>query len=45
MAAFKVTRTEQFADALKGVMAHDGPALIHLMLDLRDVSPYSEDAR
>ena len=45
MAAFKVTRTEQFADALKGVMAHDGPALIHLMLDLRDVSPYSGDAR
>jgi acetolactate synthase-1/2/3 large subunit len=45
MAAFKVKRTEQFADALKGVMAHDGPALIHLMLDLRDVSPYSEDAR
>ena len=45
MAAFKVTHTEQFADALKGAMVHDGPALIHLMLDLRDVSPYSGDAR
>jgi hypothetical protein len=26
-------------------MAHDGPALIHLVLDLRDTSPYSGSAR
>lgn len=45
MAAFKVSRTEEFAGALKGAMAHDGPALIHLVLDLRDVSPYSGSAR
>lgn len=45
MAAFTVSETNAFADALKGAMAHDGPALIHLKLDLRDVSPYSGSAR
>jgi acetolactate synthase-1/2/3 large subunit len=45
MASFKVRRTEDFAGALRGAMAHDGPALIHLVLDLRDVSPYSGSAR
>ncbi|MEK9725029.1 MAG: thiamine pyrophosphate-dependent enzyme, partial [Rhodospirillaceae bacterium] len=45
MAAFTVSKTEEFADALKGAMDHDGPALIHLKLDLRDVSPYSGSAR
>ena len=41
MASFKVEKTEEFPDALAGAMAHDGPALIHLVLDSRDVSPFS----
>ncbi len=45
MAAFTVTKTDEFAGALKGAMDHDGPALIHLKLDLRDVSPYTGSAR
>jgi acetolactate synthase-1/2/3 large subunit len=45
MEAFTVTKTEEFAGALKGAMDYDGPALIHLKLDLRDVSPYSGSAR
>jgi len=45
MEAFTVRKTEEFAGALKGAMAYDGPALIHLLLDLRDVSPYSGSAR
>ena len=45
MAAFTVRRTADFADALRGAMAADGPALIHLLLDLRDVSPYAGNAR
>ena len=45
MEAFTVRKTAEFADALKGAMAHDGPALIHILLDLRDVSPYSGSAR
>jgi acetolactate synthase-1/2/3 large subunit len=45
MEAFTVEKTEQFADALRGAMDHDGPALIHIKLDLRDVSPYSGSAR
>ncbi len=45
MAGFTVRRTDEFAGALKSAMAHDGPALIHLVLDLRDVSPYAGSAR
>jgi acetolactate synthase-1/2/3 large subunit len=45
MAGYTVRKTEEFADTLKAAMAHDGPALIHLMLDLRDISPYSGSAR
>ena len=44
MASFKVAKTEEFPDALAGAMAHDGPALIHLVLDSRDVSPFSSSA-
>ena len=33
------------ASVLPSAMAHDGPALIHILLDLRDVSPYSGSAR
>ena len=45
MEAFTVTKTDEFAGALKGAMDHNGPALIHIKLDLRDVSPYSGSAR
>jgi acetolactate synthase-1/2/3 large subunit len=37
----RVENTEQFAPALSAVMADDGPSLIHILLDARDVSPYS----
>jgi acetolactate synthase I/II/III large subunit len=37
-AAWTVARTEEFAEALEGALAHDGPALIHLLTDPRDVS-------
>lgn len=45
MAAFSVSKTDEFADALKGAMAHDGPALIHIHNDLRDVTPFSKSVR
>ena len=45
MASFKVEKTDQFADALAGAMDHDGAAMIHLVLDSRDVSPYTGSAR
>jgi len=45
MAAFTVRATDEFDDALAAAMAHDGPALIHLILDIRDVSPYTGSAR
>ena len=43
--AHKVESTEQFPAALAAVMAHKGPAMIHVVLDIRDVSPYSGSAR
>lgn len=45
MEAYTVRTTAEFPIALRAAMAHDGPALIHLVLDLRDVSPYSGSAR
>ncbi len=45
MAAFTVDKTADFELALQGAMDHSGPALIHLKLDLRDVSPYAGSAR
>lgn len=41
MKAFRVSNTDAFAGALQGAMEHPGPALIHLLLDARDVSPYT----
>ncbi len=38
-ASFTVARDDQFADALAQARAIDGPALIHLKLDPRDISP------
>ena len=40
MAAFAVRATAEFPAALAGAIAEPGPALIHLHLDKRDVSPY-----
>ncbi len=40
LASFCVTKTDEFPAALEGALAVDGPALIHLKLDARDVSPY-----
>ena len=45
MASFKVTKTEEFPDALAGAIEHDGAAMIHLVLDSRDVSPFTGSAR
>lgn len=39
-AAWTVERTDQFAAALDGALAHDGPTLIHLKTDIRDISAY-----
>lgn len=38
-AAFTVEADAQFADALRAARAVDGPALIHLKLDPRDIAP------
>lgn len=43
MAAFPVHETADFEPALTAAMAVDGPALIHLHLDLRDISPYAPE--
>ena len=45
MASFTVDKTSDFEDALRSAMDHQSPALIHLKLDLRDVSPYAGSAR
>lgn len=45
MPSWKVTKTEEFAGALKEVLAVDGPAMLHVMLDLRDVSPFTGSAK
>ena len=39
-AAWTVTQTDQFAAALDDSLAHDGPTLIHLKTDIRDISAY-----
>jgi len=45
MASWTVRKTDEFADALDGMMRTDGPAMIHLLQDARDVSPYTGSAR
>ena len=45
MASFTVDKTSDFEHALRSAMDHQSPALIHLKLDLRDVSPYAGSAR
>jgi acetolactate synthase-1/2/3 large subunit len=41
-AAWTVERTEDFEAALKGALAHSGPALIHLLTDDRDIAPFDK---
>jgi acetolactate synthase-1/2/3 large subunit len=41
-AAWTVERSEDFAAALGGAMAHAGPALIHLITDDRDIAPFDK---
>lgn len=43
--SYAVKKTSEFAGAMDEAMAHPGPALIHLHLDLRDVSPFTGSAR
>jgi acetolactate synthase-1/2/3 large subunit len=45
MPAWKVRKTAEFAGALKELLATDGPGMMHLMLDIRDVSPFTGSAR
>jgi acetolactate synthase I/II/III large subunit len=40
MASFRVETSAEFGPALDGALATAGPALIHLKLDVRDVSPF-----
>ena len=40
-AAWRVERTDDFAAAFQEALAHDGPALIHLLTDRRDIAPFS----
>ncbi|MSP82565.1 MAG: thiamine pyrophosphate-binding protein [Alphaproteobacteria bacterium] len=39
-AAWRVETTAEFAPAFAAARAHDGPALIHLVIDVRDISAY-----
>jgi acetolactate synthase-1/2/3 large subunit len=45
MEAWTVRKTEEFPDALAGMLATDGPAMIHLVQDLRDVTPFTGSAQ
>jgi len=44
MPVWKVRKTSEFAGALKEMLAADGPAMLHVMLDIRDVSPFTGSA-
>lgn len=43
MPAFRVERTADFAPALAAALKADGPALLHLVLDERDISPFTDE--
>ena len=45
MPAWTVRKTGEFPAALEDMMAVDGPAMLHMVQDPRDVSPYSGSAR
>ncbi len=38
--AWRVEKTADFAPAFDAALAHDGPALIHLVTDIRDISAF-----
>ena len=38
--SFLVERTADYRDALHGALDHQGPALVHIKTDPRDISPY-----
>lgn len=38
VAAFTVSQTAEFADAFEAALKHDGPALVHVRTDVRDIS-------
>jgi acetolactate synthase I/II/III large subunit len=41
--SFVVETTDGFAEAFAAALAADGPALIHLKLDERDISPFTDE--
>lgn len=41
--AWRIEATEEFSGAFAEALAHDGPALIHLVLDERDISPFAAE--
>jgi len=43
VAAFSVEKTAEFGPAFAEALAVDGPALIHLKIDDRDVSPFTDE--
>ena len=42
--AFTVAKTGEFAAAFAEALAVEGPALVHLLIDERDVSPFTDEA-
>ncbi|MSO77764.1 MAG: thiamine pyrophosphate-binding protein [Alphaproteobacteria bacterium] len=43
LAAYSIAATAEFPAAFEAALAHDGPALIHLRLDDRDISPFQNE--
>ena len=39
--ASRVVRTADFAEQFQAALQHDGPALLHLITDQRDIAPYA----
>ena len=42
-AAWKVEDTETWSNALTQALEHDGPALIHIKFDPKDIAPYGNE--
>ena len=43
VASFRVEKTADFGPAFAEALAADGPALVHVMIDERDVSPFTDE--
>ena len=41
--SWTVETTDAFGPAFKAALDHDGPALLHLKLDERDISPFAAE--